>query len=258
MLGFGLAWSAGGATTTLVATGSVWRYLDNGSNQGTNWLTPTFDDSAWASGPGQLGYGDGDEATTVGFGSNANNKYITTYYRRSFFVPSAADISTLTARLQRDDGAVVYLNGMEVWRNNMPTGTITNLTLASSTVSGTNETNWVTATLNPAALFNGTNVLAVEIHQDATNSSDIAFDFELNASAIIHASPSLTVSPATGTLTFTWPAGAAWFSLRSATNLAPPVNWIPVTNSPSVVNSQWSVTLPAGTNGQRFFRLQTP
>ncbi len=46
---------------SLVPLGSVWKYLDNGSDQGTNWIAPNFDDSAWASGPAELGYGDGDE-----------------------------------------------------------------------------------------------------------------------------------------------------------------------------------------------------
>jgi hypothetical protein len=246
---------------TLSPAGSVWKYLDNGSDQGTAWRSNNFNDATWAGGRAMLGYGDASGTyprTTNSYGPNPNNKYITTYYRRALFIPNAADISSLTARLQRDDGAVVYLNGAEVWRNNMPAGTITNLTLASSTVSGTNETNWVTATLNPAALFNGTNFIAVEIHQDATNSSDIAFDFELNASVAVHQPPPLTLLGAPGNLTFTWPADAAWFALRSATNLTPPVAWTTLTNTAVFTNATWRVTLPATTNGQRFFRLQTP
>ena len=39
---------------TLVPTGSVWKYLDNGSDQGTAWIAPGFDDSAWAAGPAEL------------------------------------------------------------------------------------------------------------------------------------------------------------------------------------------------------------
>ena len=52
--------------TTLVPPGANWKYLDNGSNQGTAWRSLSFDDSSWASGPAQLGYGDGGEATTLG------------------------------------------------------------------------------------------------------------------------------------------------------------------------------------------------
>ena len=49
--------------TVLVPTGAVWRYLDNGTNQNTAWRAAGFDDSSWAQGPAELGYGDGDEAT---------------------------------------------------------------------------------------------------------------------------------------------------------------------------------------------------
>jgi len=167
------------ADTTLVPTGATWKYLDNGSDQGTAWRAASFDDSSWSAGPAQLGYGDGDEATTLGFGPDANNKFITSYFRRSFNVTNASLFSTLTLRLLRDDGAVVYLNGVEVWRTNMPTGTIGHLTTASVAIGGADETTFVQTTLSPSLLVNGTNVLAVELHQSGGTSSDISFDLQL-------------------------------------------------------------------------------
>src|SRR5829696_4225438 len=119
------------ADTTLVPTGATWKYVDNGSDQGTAWRATAFNDSTWPSGPAQLGYGDGDEATTVGFGPDSTNRFITTYFRRAFSVTNASAFTSLTLRLLRDDGAVIYLNGVEVWRSNMPTGTIGFTTLAS-------------------------------------------------------------------------------------------------------------------------------
>jgi hypothetical protein len=59
--------TSGAADVPLVSFGSAWRYLDNGSNQGTAWRSPTFVDTAWRSGPAQLGYGDGDERTVVSY-----------------------------------------------------------------------------------------------------------------------------------------------------------------------------------------------
>src|SRR5918997_5326716 len=100
------------ADTILVPTAATWKYLDNGTNQGTAWRATSFNDSTWPSGPAQLGYGDGDEATTVGFGPDANNKFITTYFRRAFNVTNASLFTSLTLRVLRDDGAVVYLNGV--------------------------------------------------------------------------------------------------------------------------------------------------
>src|SRR5829696_10145978 len=87
--------AARAADTTLVPTGATWKYLDNGTDQGTAWRAPSFSDLTWPSGPAQLGYGDGDEATTVGFGSDANNKFITTYFRRAFSVTNPALFTSL-------------------------------------------------------------------------------------------------------------------------------------------------------------------
>lgn len=116
--------AAGWCQTTLLPAGSTWKYLDNGSNQGTAWRASAFDDSSWAQGPAQLGYGDGDEATVVSFGPTSTAKYITTYFRKSISVANPAAFTSLTLRARRDDGIVVYINGVEVWRDNMPTGTV--------------------------------------------------------------------------------------------------------------------------------------
>nr|HOD83861.1 lamin tail domain-containing protein [Phycisphaerae bacterium] len=171
----------GTSSQTLLAARSTWRYLDDGSDQGTAWRAPAFDDSAWAQGAGQLGYGDGDEATTVGYGSDPNNKFITTYFRQAFNVDDAASVSALTLRLLRDDGAIVYLNGVEIARSNMPAGTVNYTTLASVSQGGTDETTYWTFDVDESLLVDGANVLAVEIHQNPVNSSDISFDAELVA-----------------------------------------------------------------------------
>src|SRR5207247_10659815 len=68
----------------IVPTGSFWTYLDDGSNQGTAWRAPSFDDSSWAGGEAQLGYGYGDERTLIGFGPDPNNKDVTTYLQHEF------------------------------------------------------------------------------------------------------------------------------------------------------------------------------
>lgn len=62
------------AQTTFISTGSSWKYLANGSNQGTEWKGISFSDASWSSGTSQFGYGEGDEATIVSYGADANNK----------------------------------------------------------------------------------------------------------------------------------------------------------------------------------------
>lgn len=170
------------ATDELVAAGAVWRYLDDGSDQGTAWTSPAFDDTAWASGPAQLGYGDGDEATVVSFGGDPGNKFVATYYRLSFAVADPSAYAVASLELLRDDGAVVHLNGAELHRSNMPAGPIAFSTLASSAISGAGESAFETVAFSPSLLVAGTNVLAVEIHQSDPASSDTSFDLRLTAS----------------------------------------------------------------------------
>ncbi len=177
--------------TTLVPTESQWKYFDQGIDLGTAWKAGPFDDSGWAEGDAELGYGDGDEATLVNFGPNAANKYITTYFRKTFQVDDAIAMTGLRLRLKRDDGAVVYLNGSEVVRTNMPSGTVTYATLASNAVGGADETTFYEFSIDPALLVTGLNSLAIEIHQSSSTSSDISFDAELIGDSQLN--PGLTI-----------------------------------------------------------------
>jgi hypothetical protein len=162
--------------------GDVWKYSDQGLNLGTLWRAPGYNDSGWAADTAELGYGDGDETTVVSYGSNANNKYVTTYFRKSFTVSNPSYFSMMTLSIVRDDGAVVYVNGTEVYRSNMPPGPIAYNTLASSSV--TDETDWNTSLFSPSLLVAGTNVIAVEIHQHEVTSDDISFNFKLWGSVV--------------------------------------------------------------------------
>ncbi len=175
---FAVSGTARADVVTLLPLGSVWKYLDNGTNQGTAWKEAGFDDSAWASGPARLGYQDG-AVTTVSFGPDANNKYITTYFRRAFAVAEPGVYIAAAVNLVRDDGAVVYVNGVEVARSNMPAGAVTYTTLATTAVGGADETRTFSFAISPTVLVAGTNVIAVEVHQSSVTSSDLGFDLSL-------------------------------------------------------------------------------
>lgn len=167
-------------TTTLVTTGSSWRYLDDGSDQGTSWREAAFVDTAWSAGDAELGYGDTQE-TTVSFGGDPNNKHLTTYFRHTFNVAAPSNFTALSLELQRDDGAVVYLNGNEVFRSNMGAGTILSTTTANNVAGGNDETTFFNKAVDISHLQTGTNVMAVEVHQISNSSSDISFDLRLRA-----------------------------------------------------------------------------
>ena len=163
----------------LIARGSVWKYLDNGTDQGTGWTAPLFDDALWAAGPAELGYGDGDEATTVSFGPDSQNVYPTTYFRRAFNFTGVASYTNLVMNVKRDDGAVVYLNGVEAVRFNMNAGPVNYLTLAPNATD--DGADFFPATLPATLLVEGLNVIAVEIHQTTASSTDISFELDLAA-----------------------------------------------------------------------------
>jgi phosphodiesterase/alkaline phosphatase D-like protein len=159
----------------LVPRGTTWKYLDNGSNQGTAWRAPGFNDGSWASGPAPLGYGD-PVATTLSFGGNPSNKYVTTYFRKTFVINDPENYGDLYIGLRRDDGAIVYLNGTEVIRSNLRDVAINYLSLAYASQAGTEETNFYNTPVSNRYLQDGTNTLAVELHQVDVTSSDIEFD----------------------------------------------------------------------------------
>lgn len=111
-----------------------------------------------------------------------NNKHITAYFRHSFTVADASQINQLDLELMRDDGGVVYLNGVEIFRSNMPGGTISHSTF-SQDATGTESTLHLHSFTPGATLVNGTNVIAVEIHQKNLTSSDLRLDLRLSPSA---------------------------------------------------------------------------
>ncbi|MBN1927631.1 MAG: CotH kinase family protein, partial [Prolixibacteraceae bacterium] len=166
-------------STHFIEAGSEWRYKDTGSNEGTAWKETGFNDSSWKSGHAELGYGDGDETTVVSYGGESGNKYITTYFRKSFSVSQDCCVQELAMNLICDDGAVIYLNGNEILRYNMPEGSIGYQTRASSAVS--NESEFKFFILDPKHLLPGENIIAVEIHQNSPTSSDVSFDLGLSA-----------------------------------------------------------------------------
>ncbi|MEN8157404.1 MAG: metallophosphoesterase [Bacteroidota bacterium] len=165
----------------LIPKGAVWKYLDNGSDQDTIWQEQSYNDAAWKEGPAQLGYGDGDERTVVGFGPDSTQKYLTTYFRHFFTVDDTSRFKALLIRLLKDDGAVVYLNGDEVVRcKNMPTYEINYRTPTWAIAEEDEErTFFFEYDIPKDALITGQNILAVEIHQRSFYDPDISFDLEL-------------------------------------------------------------------------------
>jgi hypothetical protein len=164
---------------TIFAAGSTWRYRAIGDPPADGWEQPGFDDSRWLTGAAPLGYGDGHIVTLVSWGPGENDKHVTTWFRTTFEAGDLADARSLTAGVLRDDGVVVYLNGVEVIRDNLPDGDLDAETLASASVSDGEETSYWTFALDPGLFVQGQNTLAVELHQSSGTSSDLGFDLRI-------------------------------------------------------------------------------
>ncbi len=180
-------------TESAVETGSTWQFLDDGTNQDVAWRDQDFDDSSWISGAAQLGYGDGDEQSLIGFGGNSAQKFITTYFRHEFELQDASRIDELRLSLLRDDGAAVYLNGTLLVRSNLPVA-YNYLTPSTTNITGSSETRFVNFNLLAANLAEGTlregrNVLAVEVHQSSGTSEDVSFDLSLSVTRDVTPNP---------------------------------------------------------------------
>ncbi len=192
-------------TTTLLPSGSTWRYLDDGSDQGIAWRAPAFDDTAWASGPAQLGYGGGTETTVVGYIDTdpvaaGTQKNATTYFRATVNLIDPSQFNAIRLTLTYDDSAAVFINGVEAARTaNLPAAAAFD-TFATSASADNASKSWALPT---STFVTGLNTIAVEIHQSSAASSDIAFDLQLAGLSEVTRGPYLLMNTDSG-MTLRW------------------------------------------------------
>jgi hypothetical protein len=190
----------------LVKERGDWRYLETVAAPPAGWTGLNFDDSKWKTGKAEFGFG--NEAETMIDGGPPGRRWITTYFRTTLDVADPSFLRSLLMRLKRSDGAVVYLNGVEVHRANLPQGAIANTTLATRGVKGIETRTFFPIPVGLERLRAGRNVVAVEIHRNSANSDDISFDLELAANRSFTQFP-----PSVGFASIRdgrlWPAGRA-------------------------------------------------
>jgi hypothetical protein len=247
---YGLPAPATNAPATLIAAGSMWRYYDDGAQSGNAWTTLGFDDSTWSNNLAQLGFGDSprDEVTIIRRTNSANTVNLTCYFRQQFVATDPAAFTNLTLWLLRDDGGVVYLNGNEVFRSSsMPPAPfpITATVLATNYNGGAAppDNTEDTATLSRSLLQAGTNILAVEIHQQAASSSDLSFDFSLTGNPVT--SPRLYPTRFNQQWVLNW--AVSGYTLEQADEVTGPWSPVPDLNVPATVDLNAA---------KKFFRLR--
>ena len=157
--------------------GSQWQYYDGGSLDGKAWYSSSYSVSTWTKGNSPLGYVEG--TTWPGVTTEAKHRLSTYYMRKSFYIstePAASDVFTLNFTV--DDGCVVYINGTEVGRFNMPSGTVKYSTYASTYSDQYSFPQ--TMTIPGSMIKKGTNIIAVEVHNNSADSSDALWDASLS------------------------------------------------------------------------------
>lgn len=174
----------------LLEGNSAWKYVDNGTDQGTVWQA-VYDDSGWQTGLAPLGYKDngtgvsttifGGLNTNISYGSNQSDKYRTSYFRTNVNVDidQLKEFVKIEGTLAFDDGVVLYLNGAEIYREGMPAGAVNYLTESTSSKSAPNVSKVDLTDVVKANLQDGDNVFAAEVHQANGSSSDLYWDMEL-------------------------------------------------------------------------------
>ncbi|NQU88349.1 MAG: lamin tail domain-containing protein [Mariniphaga sp.] len=158
---------------TVVNQGDTWRYKIPNANI-SGWINLEYDDSAWSSGNSGFGYGDSDDNTNIA------NRTISVYTRKEFTIENLASITRAIFHVDYDDAFIAYINGMEIARANIGTpGTPVNWN-ASAIVdrearmySGGLPEEYEIYDIS-SFLTEGTNVLAVEIHNVSAGSSDMS------------------------------------------------------------------------------------
>ena len=173
--------SVNSVAETIFPAGDTWSYYDRGSlDNSPTWPQLSHNDSRWASGPAPLGFNKNNTSVTtvLDYGDNASAKRPTYYFRKRFSLskaPTEDDVVRFSYWL--DDGLILYVNGTEALRVNLPAEGVTYSTYAPSLASGNPDAATVTL---PASLFRkGQNVIAAEVHNYSATSSDIFWDAQL-------------------------------------------------------------------------------
>ncbi|MGW8482199.1 fibrinogen-like YCDxxxxGGGW domain-containing protein [Microbacterium sp. NPDC055903] len=167
-------------TETVLATGSTWSYAFPTAALASDWASEAYDDTTWATGAGTFGWGYSTIATALD--TSLSPRPLTSYYRTTVSL-DAVDFDALTLTTRADDGIVVYVNGTEVGRKNMPAGATTLNTYASSAIGSTAVlANPYVLDVPLALLHTGDNTIAVEVHSNYRTTPSHSFEMEAVAS----------------------------------------------------------------------------
>jgi len=161
----------------LIQNGDQWNYYDKGYLKHNWYKTLQYDH--WKTGYSPIGYGDRLITTSINYGGNQDDKHIIKYFSKNISIPDVSKFKGFEFRLQRDDGAVIYVNGKELYRDNMPEGRITHNTKSIHVIDGDEETSFYVKVFTSSIFKKGENTISVQVHQCNPYSSDCIFSLEV-------------------------------------------------------------------------------
>jgi ELWxxDGT repeat protein len=248
------------AAVPYLANGSIWRADVFGTNLPNTWRTVSYDDSRWPRFHAPFGFGYPGIRTLTP--SNYNNAPIPTFYFRTTFSNNFSAFNLASLTLSRDDAAVIWLNGIQLARVNLP---LPPTNVVFTTLALTNVPNNNTTATNPAVdiipiplsmLVDGTNCIAVEVHQAPPSLRD-NFDmyFDLSFSTFNYTPPVLlSIFNLTNGVTLQWPDALTNWMLEHSTDF---MTWNAVTGTPSDTNGFFNLLVPAHSLPRDVFRLHS-
>ena len=166
---------------TVINATEQWRYFlgtvsPPATEPASHWRTLPFDDSGWPQGSGGFGYADGDDATII-------PTVMSVFMRRQFTIVDKTKIEAGVLSVDYDDGFVAYLNGIEIARANI-VGEFPPYTQQALGYIDPEPATPVSFIVSKEVLQNlliqGENVLAVQVHNESINSSDLSSNVYLS------------------------------------------------------------------------------
>jgi acid phosphatase type 7 len=163
--------------TTIFNYGATWSYSAAASVpandvENDTWIETDYNDGAWSSGAAQFHVGESGSTDLV----TLRNAF---YFRKVVNITGLTSYVTFDLNIIRDDGVVVYVNGIEAGRNNMPAGSVVFSTNATAGIGNGSEATVNTISIASCYFTEGNNTVAVEVHQASTTGSDMRFDMSL-------------------------------------------------------------------------------
>lgn len=157
---------------TVVFNNDTWRYFVGTTEPQSDWRSKSFNEAFWPSGTGGFGYGDGDDNTVIPQSRSV-------FFRIKFTVADTSLIVRAILSMDYDDAFVAYLNDTEIARVGI-TGTNPAFDQFGSDheakmySGGDPESFVIDKPKLKSCLLPGENILAIQVHNSSTTSSDLS------------------------------------------------------------------------------------